>query len=145
VTLLLAEKVRQFTCYWRTIHVMLGLQSRDHAKKRKENTSWSQATFVYFRAMPPRHLTPALVACRCRPPPLRVVAPSADYEYLMFLGARRSCGQFKLLLSPYFPNNIHSHGKFQRHPCQTPPIGVCSETVSVFQLLLPSARQEEEI
>jgi hypothetical protein len=41
VTLLLAEKaekVHQFTCYWRTIHVMLGLQSRDHAKKRKENT-----------------------------------------------------------------------------------------------------------
>ena len=38
VTLLLAEKVRQFTCYWRTIHVMLGLQSRDHAKKRNENT-----------------------------------------------------------------------------------------------------------
>jgi hypothetical protein len=38
VTLLLAEKVYQFTCYWRTIHVMLGLQSRDHAKKRKENT-----------------------------------------------------------------------------------------------------------
>ena len=37
VTLLLAEKVHQFTCYWRTIHVMLGLQSRDHAKKRKEN------------------------------------------------------------------------------------------------------------
>jgi len=67
--LLLAEKVRQFTCYWRTIHVMLGLQSRDHAKKRKENTSWSQATFVFFRAMPPHHLTPALVACRCRPPP----------------------------------------------------------------------------
>ncbi len=94
VTLLLAEKVRQFTCYWRTIHVMLGLQSRDHAKKQKENTSWSQATFVYFRAMPPRHLTPALVACRCRPPPLRVVAPSADYEYLMFLGARCSCGQY---------------------------------------------------
>jgi len=72
---------------------MLGLQSRDHAKKRKENTSWSQATFVYFRAMPPRHLTPALVTCRCRPPPLRVAAPSADYEYLMFLGARHSCGQ----------------------------------------------------
>ena len=94
MTLLLAEKVCQFTCYWRTIHVMLGLQSRDHAKKRKENTSWSQATFVYFRAMPPRHLTPGLVACRCRPPPLRVVAPSADYEYLMFLGARRSCGQY---------------------------------------------------
>ena len=97
MTLLLAEKVRQFTCYWRTIHVMLGLQSRDHAKKRKENTSWSQATFVYFRAMPPRHLTPALVACRCHPPPLRVVAPSADYEYLMFLGARCSCGQYILL------------------------------------------------
>ena len=38
VTLLPAEKVHQFTCYWRTIHVMLGLQSRDHAKKRKENT-----------------------------------------------------------------------------------------------------------
>ena len=93
MTLLLAEKVCQFMCYWRTIHVMLGLQSRDHAKKRKENTSLSQATFVYFRAMPPRHLTPALVACRCRPPPLRVVAPSADYEYLMFWGARRSCGQ----------------------------------------------------
>jgi hypothetical protein len=37
-TILLAEKVRQFTCYWRTIHVMSGLQSRDHAKKRKENT-----------------------------------------------------------------------------------------------------------
>ena len=37
VTLLLAEKVHQFTCYWRTIHMMLGLQSRDHAKKRKEN------------------------------------------------------------------------------------------------------------
>jgi hypothetical protein len=37
VTLLLAEKVHQFTCYGRTIHVMLGLQSRDHAKKRKEN------------------------------------------------------------------------------------------------------------
>jgi len=72
---------------------MLGLQSRDHAKKRKENTSWSQATFVYFRAMPTRHLTPALVACRCHPPPLHVVAPSTDYEYLMFLGARRSCGQ----------------------------------------------------
>jgi hypothetical protein len=49
VTLLLAEKVRQFTCYWHTIDVMLGLQSRDHAKKRKENTSWSQATFVFFR------------------------------------------------------------------------------------------------
>ena len=97
MTLLLAEKVRQFTCYWRTIHVMLGLQSRDHAKKGKENTSWSQATFVYFRAIPPRHLTPALVACRCRPPPLRVVAPSADYEYLMFLGARRSCGQFIII------------------------------------------------
>jgi hypothetical protein len=46
VTLLLAEKVRQFTRYWRTIHVMLGLQSRDHAKKRKENTSWSQATLI---------------------------------------------------------------------------------------------------
>ena len=73
---------------------MLGLQSHDHAKKRKENTSWSQATFVYFRAMPPRHLTPALVACHCRPPPLRLVAPSADNEYLMFWGARRSCGQF---------------------------------------------------
>ena len=95
--LMLSEKVCQFTCYWRTIHVMLGLQSRDHAKKRKENTSWSQATFVYFRAMPPRHLTPALVACRCRPPPPRVVASSADYEYLMFLGARRSCGQFRVL------------------------------------------------
>ncbi len=38
VTLLLAEKVHQFTCNWHTIHVMLGLQSRDHAKKRKENT-----------------------------------------------------------------------------------------------------------
>ena len=38
MTLLLAEKVRQFTCYWRTIHLMLGSQSRDHAKKRKENT-----------------------------------------------------------------------------------------------------------
>jgi hypothetical protein len=38
VTLLLAEKVHQFTCYGRTIHVMLGLQSRDHAKKRNENT-----------------------------------------------------------------------------------------------------------
>ena len=38
MTLLLAEKVHQFTCYGRTIHVMLGLQSRDHAKKRKENT-----------------------------------------------------------------------------------------------------------
>ena len=38
VSLLLAEKVHQFTCDWRTIHVMLGLQSRDHAKKRKENT-----------------------------------------------------------------------------------------------------------
>ena len=38
MTLLLAEKVRQFTCYWHTIDVMLGLQSRDHAKKRKENT-----------------------------------------------------------------------------------------------------------
>ena len=38
VTLLLAEKVHQFTCYWHTIHVMLGLQSRNHAKKRKENT-----------------------------------------------------------------------------------------------------------
>ena len=38
VTLLLAEKVHQFTCYWHTIQVMLGLQSRDHAKKRKENT-----------------------------------------------------------------------------------------------------------
>jgi len=51
--------------------------------------------FRFFRAMLPRHLTPALVACRCRPPPLRVVAPSADYEYLMLsLGARRSCGQF---------------------------------------------------
>ncbi len=37
VTLLLAEKAHQFTCYGRTIHVMLGLQSRDHAKKRKEN------------------------------------------------------------------------------------------------------------
>ena len=94
MTLLVAEKVRQFTCYWRTIHVMLRLQSSDHAKKRKLNTSLSQqATLVYFRAMPPRHLTPALVACHCRPPPLRVVAPSANYEYLMFLGARRSCGQ----------------------------------------------------
>ena len=48
--------------------------------------------------MPPRHLTPALVACRCRPPPPRVVASSADYEYLMFLGARRSCGQYFMLL-----------------------------------------------
>ncbi len=38
VTLLLAEKAHQFTFYWRTIHVMLGLQSCDHAKKRKENT-----------------------------------------------------------------------------------------------------------
>jgi hypothetical protein len=38
VTLLLAEKVPQFTCYWRTIHVMLGLQSRDYAKKQKEKT-----------------------------------------------------------------------------------------------------------
>jgi hypothetical protein len=38
VTLLLAEKVHQFTCYGRTIHVILVLQSRDHAKKRKENT-----------------------------------------------------------------------------------------------------------
>ena len=37
VTLLLAEKAHQFTCYGRTIHVMLGLQSRDHAKKQKEN------------------------------------------------------------------------------------------------------------
>jgi hypothetical protein len=33
VTLLLAEKVCQFTCYRR-----IGLQSRDHAKKRKETT-----------------------------------------------------------------------------------------------------------
>ncbi len=72
MTLLLAEKFAS------------SLQSRDHAKKRKQNTSLSQATLVYFRAMPPRHLMPALVACRCRPPPLRVVAPSADYEYWMF-------------------------------------------------------------
>jgi len=34
------------TCYWRTFHVMLGLQSRDHAKKRKENTSLQQCTLV---------------------------------------------------------------------------------------------------
>ncbi len=38
-------------------------------KKRKENTSWSQATFVYFRATPPRHLMPTLFTCCCRPPP----------------------------------------------------------------------------
>jgi hypothetical protein len=38
VTLLLVEKVHQFTCYWHTFHVMLGLQLRDHAKKRKDNT-----------------------------------------------------------------------------------------------------------
>ncbi len=49
---------------------MLGyLSCGARAKKQKENTSWSQATFVYFRATPPRRLTPALVACRCRPPP----------------------------------------------------------------------------
>ena len=110
MTLLLAEKVRQFTCYWLTIHVMLGLQSRDHAKNRKYNTSLSQATLVYFRAMPPRHLTPALVACRCRPPPLHVVAPSADYEYLMFLGARRSCGQL-ILIKPFIDGLIQPLAK----------------------------------
>jgi hypothetical protein len=43
--------------------------------------------------MPPRHLTPALVACHCRLPPLRVVAPSAE-----FLGARRSCGQLLIVV-----------------------------------------------
>jgi hypothetical protein len=48
---------------------MLGCQSRDHAKKQKENTSWSQATFIFYRALPPRRLTLALVTCRCRPPP----------------------------------------------------------------------------
>ena len=50
--------------------------------------------------MPPRPLTPGLVTCRCRPPPPpRVVASSADYECLMFLGARRSCGESDLIQS----------------------------------------------
>ena len=39
----------------------------------------------------------ASLAVVVRPPP-RVVASSADYEYLMFLGARRSCGQFNSIL-----------------------------------------------
>ena len=62
--------------------------------------------------MPPRHLTPALVACHCRPPPLRVVAPSADYKYLMFLGARRSCGQCDSHLRSPFSWQLLFH---QRH------------------------------
>ncbi len=47
------------------VHMLLAYHSC-----QKENTSWSHATSVYYiRATPPRRLTPALVACRCRPPP----------------------------------------------------------------------------
>jgi hypothetical protein len=58
VTLLLAEKVHQFTCYWRTIHVMLGLQSPDHAKKRKENTGKRLEGNILFMT---RHFVPVHV------------------------------------------------------------------------------------
>ena len=51
-----------------------------------ERTEIEYFVVVYFRAMPPPCCpTPALVACRCRPLPLRVVAPSTVYEYLMVL------------------------------------------------------------
>jgi len=82
--------------------------------------------FRFFRAMPPRHLTPALIACRCRPPPLRVVAPSTDYEYLMSLGARRSCGQFITMLLVYFNS---SGARRQRWMPFWPPFLAADEQV----------------
>ncbi len=100
MTLLLDEKVRQFTCYWRTIHVMLGLQSRDHSKsKNRTHHCHKPLSFILelCRLVIRRPLS--LLA-------LRVVAPSADYEYLMFLGARCSCGQYLPI-----PAYTRTHGR----------------------------------
>jgi hypothetical protein len=68
---LLAEKLPQFTCYLCTIHVMLGCQSRDHAKKRKENTHHGHKPLLFILVLeiraPPLPVLSLAHECRQQP------------------------------------------------------------------------------